>query len=213
MERRKDITGQRFGRLVAVRRVENAKSRNARWLCKCDCGNEKIVYISSLRSGDTISCGCYAIEVNSQVHKKHGGYGTRLHHIWTTMKARCFNENNKAYKNYGGRGITVCDGWKNDFAAFRDWAMANGYREDLTLDRIDVNGPYSPENCRWATPKEQGNNRRNNRIITYNGKSQTMAEWADELGTTKDVIYRRLWRGWPESDAVSIPVKHYRRRK
>lgn len=121
----------------------------------------------------------------------------RLLNIWNSMKQRCYNKNNEAYNRYGGRGILVCEEWRNDSYAFREWAIAHGYRDDLTLDRIDVNGNYCPENCRWATRKEQNNNRRDNHKLTLNGKTQSLPEWAEELGLTYGGLYDRLYRGWP----------------
>lgn len=189
-----DLTGQRFGRLTVLKRADDliqpSGQHKTQWLCKCDCGNVLTVQGNNLKNGHTKSCGCYLTDNPS--HAKHNKCSTRLYKCWKHIKQRCYDKKAKGYADYGGREITVCDEWLHDFQAFYDWAMTNGYKDDLTIDRIDNNKGYSPDNCRWATKKEQANNKRNNHLITYNGKTQTLAQWADELHTNYKKLYSRI---------------------
>ena len=206
-----DITGQRFERWVVLEKVKNPKGTSAAWLCRCDCGNTNIVVGKDLLYGKSKSCGCLRV--------KHGGEKTRLYKIWHNMKTRCFNPNSHAFQDYGGRGITVCEEWRDNFASFRDWAFENGYDENaerglFTLDRIDNNGPYSPENCRWESSKAQANNRRSNHLITCRGETHTLSEWSDITGIPYPVLRNRLNAlEWPIEKAIDTPAKKYNPRK
>lgn len=190
-----DLTGHKYGRLTPLKMVERNSSNKVQWLCLCDCGNTVKVTTGHLRSGHTKSCGCYNIDSSVESSTTHNGKGTRLYEIWEGMKKRCNNPNSKYYHLYGGRGICVCDEWQNDFSAFRDWAMANGYEDNLTIDRMEVDGNYEPSNCRWATRKEQNNNTRRNHIITVGGVSKNIAQWSEYLGIKRYAIDSAYKRG------------------
>lgn len=190
-----DLTGQRFGKLVVVSRAENRNGGQSRWLCKCECGSLKEIDGYCLTHGLSGSCGCSK--------QTHGQSRSRLYHIWQGMKGRCLNSENRDYPKYGGRGIKVFEEWRKSFETFRDWAIANGYRSDLSIDRIDVNGDYCPQNCRWATANEQCNNRRKTIFLLYGGRKQSLSEWSHETGIKYVTLRKRFEKGWPTEKILS----------
>lgn len=208
-----DLTNKRIGKLIVIKRVENDKFNRSKWLCKCDCGNYKIIAGTFLRTNKTRSCGClfkevhtkYADEFKSTLKFK------RLHRIWMGMKIRCNNKKSKDYKKYGQRGIKICDEWLNresGFINFYNWAINNGYQEGLSIDRINNNGNYEPNNCRWATLEQQANNTRKNRLITYNNKTQTLSEWAKELKIKYATLSNRInTNKWSIERAFTQPLR------
>lgn len=206
MSKFQDLTGQKFGRLTVIKRVENTKNKDTLWLCKCDCGGETITRITNLKNGNTKSCGCLNKEHLLKSITKHGLHNEKLYNTWKCIRQRCNNKNNPSYKNYGGRGITICNEW-NDFKNFYDWALNNGYKENLTIDRINNNKGYSPENCRWADKTTQSNNKRNNRNYTYNNETHTMGEWAKILNVNYWALRSRLDRGWDIKKALETEYK------
>lgn len=203
----KDLTGKKFGMLTVLCRSEDHIYPNGRhdivYKCLCDCGKTKDVLAVHLRSGHTKSCGCYREEKASDTMRKHGDSKSRLFVIWKNMKARCLNKNKPDYRLYGGRGITIDDSWKNDYVAFKEWANENGYNDALSLDRIDVNSGYSPDNCRWVTQKQQCNNTRRNIRISYNGEVHTLKEWSEITGIKYGTLCSRIYRGWDIEKALT----------
>lgn len=198
----KDLTGQKFGKLQVVK-YSGIKNHRAMFECVCDCGNTKIIQGQLLLRGTTRSCGCLA-EHNTD-RTTHGMSKTHIYGVWNTMKMRCYNKNAQRYSLYGARNIKVCDSWKNDFMNFYNWAIANGYKEGLTLDRIDNNGNYEPSNCRWVDQKVQMNNINKNHLITHNDKTQTLAQWAEEKHICYGTLWSRLNRGWSIERTLNTP--------
>lgn len=195
MSRLIDLKGRRFGRLLVVERYGGFG--RPKWLCICDCGNTKVCPSGYLLSGDTNSCGCLRVDTTSKLgllSRKHGGKGTTEYKVWDGIKQRCLNPGDKAYKYYGGRGIIICDRWRSSFENF----LADvGYRPslDLTLNRIDNDGPYSPDNCKWSTWTEQNNNHSRNKILEYLGERKTLAEWSRYFRVNYKTLKWAIWRG------------------
>lgn len=206
MDLKEDLTGMVFGRLKVISPVKNVNGRTA-WMCECNCGNRKVVMSKCLKNGSTKSCGCLSREIAVKRNAKHGKRHTRIYRIWLMMKNRCNNPKDKYYKCYGGKRITVCDEWSNDFLSFYSWAMSHGYADNLSIDRIDVNGNYEPDNCHWATAREQANNTTRNHYIAYNGKSQSMSMWASEIGIPYSTLRARIRSGWAIENALTEPVR------
>lgn len=196
----------RFGKLVVIQRGEDAVSSNGRrrvrWDCKCDCGKRKLIYSDNLIHGRSTSCGCERARMLSEKQTTHGESSTHLYGVWSAMKARCNNPNATHYDSYGGRGIRVCDEWQRSFDAFREWAVSSGYVQGLSLDRINVDGNYEPENCRWITGVGQANNRRSNILVTHDGQTHTVTEWANIIGANPKTIFSRIYSGRTPYDAL-----------
>lgn len=197
---RNDLTSKRFGFLKVLRRSPDkggGKKPVVKW--ECECGKNITVKSDSLLSGHTVSCGC-----KKKIHGKSNK--ERLYQTWKNMRQRCNNPNRSDYKRYGGRGIKICDEW-NDYNTFRDWALSNGYSDNLSIDRIDVNGNYEPSNCRWVDGIIQANNVRNNRIITFENSTYTMAEFARKIGISYSSLQHRLDRGWSIDKIAQTPQR------
>lgn len=202
-----DITGYKAGRIKVVGRAGKNKSGNILWRYECSCGGGGITTADAIRR--IYSCGCMKAERGrkffTEQNTTHGESRTRLYVIWSNMINRTTNPNNKDYKNYGGRGISVCEEWQ-DFLKFKEWAVSNGYRDNLTLDRKDNDKSYYPGNCRWTDRKTQDNNKRQSRKETYNGKTQTVEMWAEEYNISRSTLVNRLNKGMTIKEALETPV-------
>lgn len=210
MPRSIDITGQRYGRLVVIGRAKGKDARNAYWECICDCGNRAVVSSSHLTHGDTASCGCWRKDSIAKQFTTHGesrgSKRSKEYRIWLAMRERCCCASNAAYKDYGGRGIAICDDWLNSFEKFLlDMGRAP---KGHSIERKDNSKGYSKENCVWATPKQQNNNRRDNIHIAHNGESLTITTWAERSGINRETIYQRIKKlGWTIGRALTTPVR------
>jgi hypothetical protein len=212
--------GQQFGRLTVIEldhqeecnRKDGQKEFLYYYKFQCSCGNICILNKKNVIRGNTQSCGCLSKEESSKRMTTHGKTNTRLFNIWQGIKIRCFVKTEKVYEQYGLRGITMCEEWKNNFMSFYNWAINNGYSDDLSIDRIDNNGNYEPSNCRWASAKEQNRNTRNNVNITYLGKTQCISAWAEEFGIKDDLLRWRLSKGWDFEKAITTPKRNKRKK-
>ena len=213
MSRFIDLTGERFGRLVVIRKIPSNR-HHSQWECLCDCDAVRTVDQGNLTSGSTKSCGCFIKDVKIAQLTTHGlsrspgGPHTRLYNIWRGMKKRCLSPSNQAYPYYGGRGITVCPEWV-EYEEFHKWAMSNGYQEGLTIERKDNDGHYEPSNCIWATSKTQARNRSSNRILTYGPDSMPMSAWAEKLGMHPSALDKRLKSGWSVEKTLTTPPRRW----
>lgn len=204
------IVGKRFGRLVVLGLDHvSGKHNSTWWRCKCDCGNETVVYRGGLTSGDIVSCGCYRKEHIHEYSRKHGLSHDPLYIVWGGMIQRCTNEHADNFQRYGGRGIIVCEDWRKNFENFYNWAISNGYENGLTLDRINNNSGYFPENCRWIDRRAQQNNTRRNRFIEYKGETHTIAEWSRILNINYATLWSKINRGdFKDFEKVSMENSH-----
>lgn len=212
----KDLTGSRIGKLQIIGRTPYVKGQRLRWICLCDCGKMTLCRTSELTHQR--SCGCLASEINrsrfEEIRKVKGDNRERLHRVWLGMRSRCIKPNNADYESYGGRGITICEEWSKSYLSFREWAYSNGYDENApkgqcTLDRIDVNGNYCPENCRWVNMKQQSNNRRKCKYYEIDGTTHSLGDWCEIYGVDRKLTYSRVKRGWDVKRALTEP-KHVR---
>ncbi len=198
-----DLTGLKFGRLTVVSIAGKNKHGKSLWLCQCECGNEQTIFGTSLVSGNTKSCDCLKKESLVKTHTKHGMSGTRLYVIWKHMTQRCENPNVERYKSYGGRGISVCDEWRKAPSCFINWAMSNGYKEGLSIDRIDVNGNYKPSNCRWVSMEKQTQNKTTSVFLTNNKETHCLSEWSRISGIPYETLRSRIKSGLSSEQVLS----------
>lgn len=205
-----NLVGKRYGRLVVLEKI-GVRKRKTYWKCVCDCGKECEADTSSLNYGMKRSCGCLRRDAASKV--KHGdarkGYEySNLYKSWSEMKRRCNNPKDMKFNSYGARGIKVCKEWSEDYSVFKDWALKNGYQKGLTIDRVDVNGNYCPENCRWANNKQQSRNKQDTVYVVYQGKKIALIQLCEDLNISYTCVYQRLYKlGWDVEKAVSTPVR------
>ena len=198
--------GRKYNRLTIIREVDKKNNLNRRVECVCQCGKVKDYSLSTVLRGDSKSCGCLQKEIASKVNKTHGMSYTRIQNTWSDMLKRCYNEKSISYHNYGARGIRVCDEWRDSFDCFQRWAFLNGYAEKLQIERINVNGNYEPNNCKFVTRHENMMNRRVTRYATLNGITKTLYDWAKEIGIEYKVLHDRIYKlKWSQEKALTTP--------
>ena len=209
-----DLVGKKFGSLTVICQAGRDKHNKIHWMCKCDCGGSATPSSQALKSGNTKSCGCRKVEATKALRTTHAMSGSPEYRNWCAMKERCFSLNHKNYADYGGRGITVCERWRKSFEAFLSDMGPRPFPR-ATVERKDTNGNYEPDNCRWASQREQTRNKRNNALLTIDGETLTIAEWSERHGVKSRVIWSRIHRdGWSPKDAVTLPRRHgWSRRK
>lgn len=190
--------------MTVIQDTNERRNNGVVWICRCECGNVVKRTTGELNAGRRLSCGC--IRTGATGAWKNGKR-ERLYIIWCDIIQRCFDKNDPNYQRYGARGITICDEWRHNYPAFREWALSNGYNEQLTIDRIDNDGNYFPDNCRWTTAKVQCRNKSNNALITYCGETHCVSEWAEILGFKRSTLAERLRRGWSVEKAMTTPLK------
>lgn len=208
------VVGKKFNRLTVIKflykkTLKDGKHYSYYYLCQCECGNKIEVCLSNLRGKHTKSCGCFKKENTSIMKTTHGLTNTRLYRIYHNILARCYNQKNISFERYGKRGIIVCEDWKKDFSNFYNWAMDNGYNDKLTIDRINNNGNYEPSNCRWATNKQQANNRCTSTSIFYDNKYFTISELATTYNLNEKCLRKRINNKWSIKKAISTPSMDY----
>jgi hypothetical protein len=199
-----DLVGQTFGRLLVVARVESTRHGKRRWLVECTCGVRKEVTGGNLTTGQVLSCGCLSRERTTQRNTTHGLHSRAEYEVWKSLRQRCFNPHKANFRDYGGRGIKVCERWESFSNFLAD--MGPPPTPAHSIDRVNNDGDYEPANCRWATIAEQCNNTRANVVFESGGKRMTMSQWARASGIGLTTIHGRLRRGWPGAQAVSVPV-------
>lgn len=205
MRPKPQLIGQVFGRLTVIGEAERSKHNHIQWYCECSCGKVTIVTTACLKTGNTISCGCYGDECRLVNARTHGMRRTKVYVTWCQMIARCLDQNSISYKNYGGRGISICDRWRQFNNFFAD--MGDRPFKNAQIDRIDNEGNYEPGNCKWSTPAENALNRRSTRYITYNGETLAIAQWTKRFGIARSTLQNRLNRGWSVEKALTESPK------